>query len=1047
MPRADAETEKLREFILRLEPSGPNGFEGLLAAVLSDVLKAHFTLAKSGSQAGRDGDSALSDQAIKFEAKLYKGKVEKDQFLSKLAEISANEQGQTDLWVLCSTGPVAAQDVQLARNVGRNMGIGVLVFDWSSIGLPSLPTLLALAPNITAEFLNQKLGEDDSTIRAAIAAIEAHPQFADRSEELKIILHEPSLAPAYARNANEGWLRAAFESANRARQVFGQALAPDDSTIARAVDRTEIREECAKKLSAAPDSAIVALLGVDGSGKSWLFAQAWLAQPEKVLTLVLVPGDFTTALTKDALEDLLVLKCIAQTGESGTETVKARWRRYFKRWQHLGTPSRPTLLVYVDGLNERSNLPWDRILDTLNGLLGDIKGKLAMSCRTAFYRERLDRRLISIVEPIEVPEWSQAELTGLLSALGIDYNKLTQTVADSLRNPRIFAVASRLLSTRQIEQISELSVSRLLFEHLRSANPGVDVPSPARFVRGVREHADLILKRLQKQCIDDLTVFDPMRFDNELGSDWNQQFDAASAGRFFEPLGSDPTLYRLKDDGLPLALGLALRGAAQKAERNERDLDEELSRILDPIAALDKTSDVLHAAIVAAVLDSESSDDVAAALIRAFVGLQNVNSGCYPEFYALARNRPAPFLMALELTSLRQALAPNFSWLTKAASELREAPSCRPVVDSFLHRWLNFFSDSPTRRVTRFGLTSEQYTFEIEKKEALIQKSLAGLSEAERSILEELRREERGDYADLSTIAFHLLAGKPLAPFARSLRNWEFADQLNGSFIYTELPNLLAFNRVDWTETRAALLKEMDDLKGIEVSDVGQWTRAALMRATGGLEDAKEADELIEKLTRDRPKFPGWRLIENYCASDPCDPCSERPSNIDGTIQKYRTLDFSRVSSAAGPGPEQTFFQMAMVGLARFEPEAVAGALHRFSADVLTRDGTSFRYGVFSLEDHTAALDDSNAIQFASKAATLTAEALSTGDEHKQIWISTQHALLIAFPHMSGDEQLGTLVSYPDDDNISIELAAAMRPCDKDRFRLELQNAINNDNM
>jgi hypothetical protein len=52
-----------------------------------------FVLAKSGSQRGRDGDSSLSDQAIKFEAKLYNDPVPKDQVLSKLAEISADEQG------------------------------------------------------------------------------------------------------------------------------------------------------------------------------------------------------------------------------------------------------------------------------------------------------------------------------------------------------------------------------------------------------------------------------------------------------------------------------------------------------------------------------------------------------------------------------------------------------------------------------------------------------------------------------------------------------------------------------------------------------------------------------------------------------------------------------------------------------------------------------------------------------------------------------------------------------------------------------------------
>jgi hypothetical protein len=1044
MTTIDAEIEDLREIVRKLEPSGPDGFEGLLAAVLTDILKVLFVLAKSGSQRGRDGDSSLSDQAIKFEAKLYKDGVPKDQVLSKLAEISADEQGQTDLWILGSTGPVAAQDVQTAKNFGRQMGVSVLIFDWSSAGLPSLPTLLALAPEVTAGFLSQKLSLDESALKAKIATVETHPQFVDRSDELKVALWEPSLAPAYARSANEEWLRDAFQNAKRARDVFGQPLAPGDAATAGILDRQAIRERYAKALFATPNNAIAVLLGVDGSGKSWLFAQTWLTQPEKVLTLVLVPHDFVDISTSEAIEDLLISKCIVQTGETVTDAAKARWRRYFKRWRRFALLVRPTLLVFVDGINERSNLPWGRILDTLNGLLGDLHGKLTISCRTAFFRDRLETRLSSAVDVMIVPEWSEAELGQLLSARGIEAKKLTPAVADFLKNPRIFAIASRLLDMRQIEQIEELSVSRLLFEHLRSTDPGVAV-SPAQFVHHVRDHANVILKRLQEQHVDDLTIFGPSEARNEAGSVWNQQFDAVSAGRFFEPLESDLTLYRLRDDGLPLALGLSLLSTAQKAERNNADLDEELSRILDPIAALDKTSDVLLAAVVAAVLDGRALDKVAAALIRAFVGLQNADPARYPEFRALARNRPVPFLMALELAALRQGLAPNLSWLTEAIFEIRDEPACSPAVDEHLHRWLNFFSESPLRRIVRHGLTAEQQAVEIAKQKAEIDQRLAALSTPERKILDELVPEERGDYAHLSFIAFHLLAGRPLAPFVRSLRNWKFADGLNGGFTpYAELPNLFAFNRVDWAEARLALLQQLDDLKGADVSTTGRWAHAGLLQATGALDDAKEAAALIEELTKDRPRFPGWRLIETFCATDPCYPVSERPSNIDETAKKYPAIDFRNIHNARGGGPEQHFFEGAMVGLARFEPDAAISALRKLAADILSREETGFRYGVFFLEDHTAALDDDTAKKFVPKAAAVGAQALLIEDKHKQMWISTQYALLIAFPHMSGDEQLEALVSHPEDDNLIVELGDAMRPCDKDRFRIELQKAVSN---
>lgn len=1033
MTKPDAEIEELRETIRKLEPTGPNGFEGLLAAALTDFLKVLFVLAKSGSQRGRDGDSSLSDQATKFEAKLYKDDVPRDQVLSKLAEIAADEHGQTDLWILGSTGPVAAQDVQAAKTVGRQLGVGVLIFDWPPAGLPSLATLLALAPDVTTKFLSQKLGEDEARLRAKIAAVEAHPQFSDRSEELKAALREPSLAPAYAASANMAWLRGAFEDTKRARERFGQPLAPGDAATAGVLDRKTIREQYAKAAFGAPDNAIAVLRGGDGSGKSWLFAQTWLAQPEKVLTLVLVPHDFADVSTNEALEDLLVSKCIVQTGEIVTDAAKARWRRYFKRWRRLTGLARPTLLVFVDGINERSNISWGRILDTLSGLLGDLNGKLTISCRTAFFRDRLEPRLASAFNVLNVPEWSDAELGQLLSARGIEAKNLAPAVAQSLRNPRIFAVASRLLASRQIEQIEELSVTRLLFEHLRSTDPGVAVPSPAEFVDHVRRHANVILQRLREQKVDDLTIFGASE----------AQFDAVSAGRFFVTLDSDPALYRLTDDSLPLALGLSFLSVVQKAERNNADLDEELSRILDPVAPLDKTSDVLLAGTVAAVLDTRSSDQVAAALIRAFVGLQNVDDAEYPEFRALARRRPVPFLMALELAALRQMAMPNLSWLTAAICEIRDEPSCSPSIDQHLHRWLSFFTDSPSRRIVHHGLTAEQYTAEMAKHKAEIDQRLAALSAAERKILGELVREDRGDYGHLSSIAFQLLAGRPLAPFARSLRNWKFADVLNGGFTpYAELPNLVVFNRVDWAETHVALLKELDELTGDDVSTTGQWTRAGLLQSTGSLDDAKEATALIEELTKDRQKFPGWRLIENYCATDPCDPSSERPPNIDETARKYPTIDFSKIHSAAGGGVEHHFFEGAMVGLARFEPAAAIAAIRKLAADILTREGTAFRYGVFFLEDHAAALDDGLAKRFAQKAVEISAKAQSTEDKHKEMWMSAQYALMIAFPHMSGDEQLEALVNHPKDENLLVDLGVAVRPCAKDRFRAELQKAI-----
>jgi hypothetical protein len=87
--------DDLRATVRKLKPTGTDGFEGLMAVVLTDLTKRTFALASSGSQRGKDGQSTLDDGAISFEGKLYEDAVAKDQILSKIAELAVDEEGQT----------------------------------------------------------------------------------------------------------------------------------------------------------------------------------------------------------------------------------------------------------------------------------------------------------------------------------------------------------------------------------------------------------------------------------------------------------------------------------------------------------------------------------------------------------------------------------------------------------------------------------------------------------------------------------------------------------------------------------------------------------------------------------------------------------------------------------------------------------------------------------------------------------------------------------------------------------------------------------------
>jgi hypothetical protein len=64
MSNLDVQISELRVAVRKLEATGPDGFEGLMAAVLTDITKTGFALASSGAQRGKDGQSALNKGAV-----------------------------------------------------------------------------------------------------------------------------------------------------------------------------------------------------------------------------------------------------------------------------------------------------------------------------------------------------------------------------------------------------------------------------------------------------------------------------------------------------------------------------------------------------------------------------------------------------------------------------------------------------------------------------------------------------------------------------------------------------------------------------------------------------------------------------------------------------------------------------------------------------------------------------------------------------------------------------------------------------------------------
>ena len=462
--------EHLKSALLSLRATGETGFEGLIGATLREISGVPFRLARSGSQFGVDGKPAYEGDAICFEGKRYGGRVPPKEVLSKIAELSINDT-ETDIWVLGVTSQIGSQLADDARELGAKNGIVVLILDWSETDLPPFAVAMAMGGMRVQEFLKNNISDDTKlhNAEAALEAVRKSEDFASHADRIRAQCNEPSVGLVLAQKANTDWLTDAFSSRKQAKTKFGQQLSPGDTDMANIRQRKTLTDKLHPYLTAAPDETVVCILGGEGHGKSWIVAQSWLALAHKPLMVFMTPDDFAETAGQNDVVDLLIAKLIKQTGNRGTATTRERWRRRLGQWRGCPVTDSPRLIVVIDGINQRPKSDWARIIESIVDELNQLGGRLIITARTPYFRDRVKGRLSVRFTEILVPEWTEPERNEILAGHGIKASDLHRAVATSLLNPRLLGIALELLNKAEITNFEELSGIRLLFEHMRTS--------------------------------------------------------------------------------------------------------------------------------------------------------------------------------------------------------------------------------------------------------------------------------------------------------------------------------------------------------------------------------------------------------------------------------------------------------------------------------------------------------------------------------------------------------------------------------------------------
>lgn len=1029
---------ELKAVLLKLPATGENGFEGLIGVILREISGVPFRLAGSGLQFGIDGKSAYEGDAVSFEGKRYDGLVPRSEVLSKIAELSISET-ETDLWILGSTSQIISQTADAARKLGNNQGIAILILDWSETDLPPLAVAMAMGGKHVQEFLESNIIDDKTTKKAlgALKAIRNSPDFTAHADRIQTQCNEPAMGMALAKRANTQWMSDAFSNRKRAKMKFGQPLSPGDTDRVNIRQRKTLSDVLHPYFTTTLDERVVCILGGEGNGKSWIVAQSWLNLANKPLMVFMNPDDFPETSGQNDFVDLIIAKLIKQTSDVRTDVTRERWHRRLRQWRNQQATDSPRLIVVIDGINQRPKSDWARIIESIGDELNRIGGRLIVTSRTPYFQDHVKSRLLLPFIEIPVPVWTELERNEILTEHGIKASELHRAVAASLRNPRLLGIALELLDKTDITNFEELSVSRLLFEHMRMSERDAPMPQPAKeFAKRLQEHANEIISRVKAKQQDDLNIFeDEMR--------------SVADGRFYQSVDGDPTRYSLKDDGLTLALGFAMIDLLRKAKRNSHNLDAELDAILEPIAALDDTANVILAALTVTAADKSYEQDIAASLIKGFAALQNPDPTNFHAFASLAKSRPQGFMDAARELCLDVSYQPNFDWVQNAVIKAgMNNRTWQEMVDN-VHLWLSVYSRSPDRGIFQHPDPKHQKIIKAQREKNLkkINDKLQALSENERAILGDLT-EEKGDLSSLSHFALLLLAGKSLVPFVRSLLNWSFSNALNSDHAapYKEFIHLVSLNRVDWSQTRAALLGVSNELREEEVSMTGKWTLVKILQATGHSDDGKEALAFVEDLTKDWPHFESWRLIEDYCATDPCDPVSEQPENVKRTAEKYAAIDVRKLREFSVQRSEDLFFSKARPGIARFKPEVAVTKHREFAVDVINRTGFSQRQGLFELRQHNALLTIKEARELVKKRDKAKTTETADGLSEQDAWIVSQYHLLLSFPFLSAQEQTEILLSNNTDERILYDLMYLAKPLNESDFESLLEEACGDNN-
>lgn len=931
----------LKSLLTSLKPSGVDGFEGFMRIVLTELTGIPFRLAASGLQGGLDGESIFPKDAVSFEAKRYsESALNRNDVLTKIADFSRNISIADRLWVLAATTEVHAQLAAAVREDCNQNAVFSLILDWCQYPLPLLAVASVAAGNAAIDFMISNCSEKPSRedITSTFESISKHPYFCTHLDKLKAELDISQLSILRSIKCNQQWRDQCFRDKEMSKIKLGQSLA-----VAACSDMPIMRSTILQTIKASFAShSTIALIGEEGCGKSWLAAK--ICYEYQGIALFISAEAFDTFQIND-VDEWIIKKLIQQTNDLSSPALEQTWRHRLNVWKDR--PPSQSLLVIIDGINQRQSLNWSRFLTQLNDFIVSIKGYLLITVRPLFWQKIVEPGIIFAVKKINIPEWEDEERNKLLSYYGINISWLDATTLQTLKNPRLLGVAVNTLPHLDSYAWKGLTTDRLLFEHLRMSQR-------ERFEEQTLLELTTNLSRIAKQ------VLNKVRADGKLLPEhFESESTAVIETRFFNTLPGLDGHYELRGEGLSLALAYTVISQLLLAHHRRQSLHEYLAYLIEPIRAMDRTVDVIFAAMMVCAHDDLDTEFVIFdLLIDVFSDLQNVHDKRYEEFVSLIEKRPESFFAALQRFLLESRSRFNRDWFIHAAFEIAATEQGWLITKHVIHHWLRCYNNDVVEQRSQYPSTHpEKDTKRVQAREESILKAKSTRSLFEQGVLATMHKVS-GEVDQLYECALELLAGHPLSEFSSSFiaLGYGLSFDTRAWSARKAFKQLTMFNRVDPNEMRESFLNAVIPLNAEDTSEAGLWTVVRMLYASGDECAAREASTIANKL-RDVSKFDDSRLVNHWRDCDIADPNVSAPADLSKVLQEFRNIPFDKLLQQMSQNSEDFSFREFLPMMCRFNPKDATDKIRALIMGLLTREGLPLRQLIFNGTEYSILLN------------------------------------------------------------------------------------------